>query len=59
MYIYYGCHVMVGSVLMVSSILMDVVERIEPKMASLFIFIELPLISITAPHSSSNVSNSC
>lgn len=50
---------MVGSVLMVSSILMDVVERMEPKMASLFIFIELPLISITAPHSSSNVSNSC
>lgn len=59
MYIYYGCHVMVGSVLMVSSIIMDLVERMELKMASLFIFIELPLIWITAQHSSSNISKSC
>lgn len=55
--LYYGCHV--GSVLMSFSILTDLIERWGLKIASLFIFTELPLIWIMAPYSSSNISNSC
>jgi len=58
MHIYYGCHVMAGSVLKVSSILINLVESMEPRIAGLFTFVELPLTWITTPYSSSNISNS-